>query len=240
MLAGVMPVRPRAALRVVLLVAPVVALVVLATGCGGSAPPHVRAALRSGEVYGVDVSNHQGRIDWGRVADDRTAFAYVKASEGGDFTDSRFARNWDGAGDAGLRRGAYHFFTLCRHGAEQAANFLRSAPVDRDALPPAVDLELAGNCAARPGRAAVLAELDVFLASVERAWGRRALLYVGRDWERTYPVLARSDRPRWLVSAPGRPQQAWTVWQLDGHAQVHGVRGEVDLDVARLADLERG
>ncbi|MCW2777331.1 MAG: hypothetical protein JWN17_1056 [Frankiales bacterium] len=213
-------------------------LLLLVTACGGSEPPHARAPLRAGESYGIDVSNHQGRIDWDRVADDRTAFAYVKASEGGDFADKRFDDNWAGADDAGLRRGAYHFFTLCRHGAEQAANFLRAAPPDDDALPPAVDLELAGNCTTRPGRAAVLAELDAFLGRIEQAWGRRALLYVGRDWEQTYPVLGRSDRPRWLVSYPERPAQGWTVWQLHGHARVHGVTGPVDLDVARLADLD--
>ncbi|MCW2605441.1 MAG: lysozyme [Frankiales bacterium] len=212
------------------------ALGLLLTACGGQ-QPHVRDTLRAGEAYGIDVSNHQGEIDWDAVADDRTAFAYVKASEGGDFTDERFEENWDGADDAGLRRGAYHFFTLCRHGAEQAAQFLRVAPPDDDALPPAVDLELAGNCRARPGGAAVLAELDAFLARVEQAWGRRALLYVGRDWEETYPVLARSDRDRWLVSFPERPQQDWTVWQLHGRARVHGVEGPVDLDVARLAEL---
>lgn len=206
------------------------------TSCG-SARPHDRDPLPGRQVYGIDVSNHQGAIDWDRVADDRTAFAYIKASEGGDHTDRRFRENWDDAADAGLRRGAYHYFTLCRHGAEQADNFLRVARPTDDALPPAVDLELAGNCRARPGRAAVQAELDVFLERVERAWGRRALLYVGRDWEATYPVLARSDRPRWLVSYPLPPTQPWTVWQLHDSARVHGVRGPVDLDVARLDEL---
>jgi len=58
--------------------------------------PHWRPALRSGEVYGVDVSEHQGEIDWTRVAAAQVRFAYVKATEGADYTDSRFAASWRG------------------------------------------------------------------------------------------------------------------------------------------------
>lgn len=213
-----------------------VAGLILLTACSS---PHERAPLRAGEAYGIDVSSHQGRIDWDDVADDRTAFAYVKATEGATFTDARFAANWRGAHEAGVARGAYHYFTLCRHGAEQAAHFLQVAPPVDDALPPAVDLELAGNCAARPGVAAFLSEVDVFVRTVERAWGRPVLLYVGRDVSERYPVLDRPGRLAWLVSFPERPQQDWTVWQLHGHARVHGVDGPVDLDVARLGDLSR-
>lgn len=207
------------------------------TSCGVRERPHPRDPLPAGEVYGIDVSNHQGKIDWDRVAGDRTRFAYIKASEGGDFTDVRFAANWRSAGAAGVRRGAYHFFTLCRHGKDQAANFLSIAHPDQKALPPAVDLELTGNCPARPARQDVLAELVAFLGPVEAAWGRPALLYVGRDWEQTYPVLARSGRERWLVSHVVPPPEPWTVWQGSDHAQVHGIAGPVDLDVARLHQL---
>jgi hypothetical protein len=75
-------------------------------------------------VIGVDVSNHQGEIDWSALAGSNVAFAYIKATEGGDFRDRRFQLNWDGAKRAGLARGAYHFFTQCRSGAEQARNFI--------------------------------------------------------------------------------------------------------------------
>jgi Glycosyl hydrolases family 25 len=71
-------------------------------------------------VIGVDVSNHQGDIDWPALAGSKIAFAYIKATEGGDFRDKRFQLNWEGAKRAGLARGAYHFFTQCRSGAEQA------------------------------------------------------------------------------------------------------------------------
>src|SRR5689334_3908175 len=101
-------------------------------------------------LRGIDVSHHQGVVDWGRVGKSDVAFAILKATEGGDYVDETFTRNLAGAGAAGLVVGAYHFFTFCRPGAEQAANFLRVVPRDRPMLPPVVDIEFVGNCAARP------------------------------------------------------------------------------------------
>ena len=68
--------------------------------------PNWRPPLEDGERYGIDVSAHQNVIDWRQVANDDIAFAYIKATEGGDFTDDRFAQNWRGAQEAGLDRGA--------------------------------------------------------------------------------------------------------------------------------------
>src|SRR6516165_7639969 len=78
------------------------------------------------DVIGVDVSGHQGDIDWLSLAAGGVAFAYIKATEGGDFRDKQFQKNWDGARTAGMLRGAYHFFTQCRSGADQATNFIRT------------------------------------------------------------------------------------------------------------------
>ena len=85
------------------------------------------------------MSGHQDVIDWKRVADDGIAFAYIKATEGGDFVDDRFRENWRNAGTAALDRGAYHFFTLCRPGDEQARNFLAVAhPTPPPSVPPSI------------------------------------------------------------------------------------------------------
>lgn len=198
--------------------------------------PNWRPPLQDGEKYGIDVASHQGQIDWVAVADDNIDFAYIKATEGEDFTDSRFASNWDGSEDASLDRGAYHFFTLCTPGAAQAEHFLEIASPEPDALAPAVDLELAGNCAARPSPAEVAAELDKFIQAVEAEWDRPLVLYVGDDWERQYPVRMRLDRPLWHRRILRRPNvDGWIIWQIHGMAKINGIDGPVDLNVMRTS-----
>src|ERR1044071_3304348 len=63
-------------------------------------------------VRGIDVSHHQGNIDWKSVKTSGITFAYLKATEGSDFADADFPANWHGSAKPGLVRGAYHFFTF--------------------------------------------------------------------------------------------------------------------------------
>jgi len=196
--------------------------------------PNWRPGLREGERYGIDVSAHQGDIDWQAVATDDIKFAYIKATEGGDLTDTRFDQNWRGAAGAGLERGSYHFFTLCRSGREQARHFIDVAPPDPAALPPAVDLELAGNCSRRPPPADVDVEVRAFIDVVEKAWERQVVVYARDDWERRYPVREALGRPRWHFRFLRRPNvDGWLIWQIHGFAHVDGVSGRVDLNVMR-------
>jgi lysozyme len=220
--------------------APLALLVGFAAGSWFIWLPEFRPELAADESYGVDVSNHQGRVDWSRVAADGIEFAYIKATEGGDFVDRRFDENWEGAGAAGIARGAYHFFTLCTPGSVQARNFLRTVPDDAEALAPAVDLELKGNCARRPSEAAVNRELATFLEMVEADTGLATILYIGDEFERRYPVRDELGRPLWLFRFLRRPNVAgWVMWQVDGFAHVEGVDGDVDLDVADVSRLRR-
>lgn len=196
--------------------------------------PHHRPSLGEGERYGVDVSHHQGEIDWAAVAGDDIAFAYIKATEGATFVDDDFDRNWEGAGDAGLDRGAYHFFTLCRKGADQAENFLATVPDDDDALPPVIDLELAGNCPDRPSRDDVEREVRAFLRDVEAGTGQEVVLYVGADFEERYGLRDELARPLWHRRILRRPGfDGWWMWQFTYRAEVDGIDGGVDLNVMR-------
>jgi lysozyme len=184
-------------------------------------------------VRGIDVSNHQGKIDWRRVAADNITFAIIKATEGGDFVDKSFARNMEAARSAGIAVGAYHFFTFCRPGADQAQNFIATVPHDRPLLPPVVDIEFGGNCAHRPSIEKFDAELKAFLDPVEASFGKRAIVYMIGDAEVTYGS-AIPNRPRWVRSLVRHPgHEDWIFWQYHNKGRVAGIEGDVDLNVLR-------
>jgi lysozyme len=137
---------------------------------------------RAYPLRGIDVSHHQGTIDWRKVASDDVAFAFIKASEGGDHRDRLFARNWNEAEAAGVKAGAYHFFTFCRSGRDQAANFLQVLGERKGALPAALDLEFGGNCAAKPEASDIKREIESFLQAVESHTGAPVVLYVTAEF----------------------------------------------------------
>ncbi len=157
-----------------------------------SALPNYRPRLHAGERYGIDVSHHQGAIDWASVARDDVAFAYIKATESVDFVDDQFGTNWDAARAEGIQTGAYHVFSLCAAGADQAAAFLDATPGDSD-LPPAVDLEFSSECTARPPLAAFDAELAAFVSAVQDTTGQSVTLYVGQASARRTPSARSTD-----------------------------------------------
>jgi lysozyme len=201
--------------------------------------PHWTPTRATYPVQGIDVSGHQGSIDWSKLRRQGVDFAYIKATEGGDFRDQQFALNWAGAGRAGIPKGAYHFFTLCRSGTEQAANFLRAVPHDASSLPPALDLEFLGNCNGPrrmdPGQ--LRRELQVFLAAVESRTGQRVLLYLTDEFDKAYGVSTAFDRPLWLrriILKPSFGARAWTLWQASNFRHLDGIDGRVDWNVARL------
>lgn len=108
---------------------------------GSSRPPHVSVDRNRYPVKGIDVSYHNGDIDFNAVAADTVSFVYIKATEGGRWQDSCFARNFDAARAAGLSVGAYHFFRFEVSGLRQAYNFLEGLQGRRPDLPVAIDLE---------------------------------------------------------------------------------------------------
>lgn len=184
-------------------------------------------------VRGVDVSHHNRAIDWARLRADGADFAYLKATEGAAWRDSTFVRNRAGALRAGVVAGAYHYFTLCAPGDAQARNFLAAAPpLPGPALPPAVDLEYGGNCAARPSSDSLAAELRAFLTPVEAAYGRPAILYVTREFYNAYLANQPATNPLWVRDIFGQPGYGgrWTLWQYGNRGRMDGVETYVDLN----------
>ena len=192
-------------------------------------------------IQGIDVSHHQGIISWHLLKSQGVDFAYIKASEGADLRDHRFSLNRRGAQRAGIPYGAYHFYTLCRSGREQAANFIAAVGNHPGDLPPAVDLEFGGNCPRRPKRSALIESIGVFLSRIEAHTGRQAILYTTGGFEARYQVTEAFDRRLWLRRLHRLPHfsnRPWTIWQASASRRLRGIRGPVDWNVARV-DLTR-
>jgi lysozyme len=189
-------------------------------------------------VHGIDVSRWQGDIDWPTARDAGIAFAFIKATEGGDHIDPMFVANWEGARKAGVHHGAYHFFFLCRPAHEQARWFIENVPKDRTALPPVLDMEwnhASRTCRARPDPAFLRAEAEVFLNILERHYGKRPIIYTTVDFYHETGIGALENTQFWLRSVAGHPGQvypgeAWAFWQYTGTGVVPGIKGPVDIN----------
>jgi GH25 family lysozyme M1 (1,4-beta-N-acetylmuramidase) len=98
-----------------------------------------------GSATGFDVSHYQGTVDWASAKTNGASFAYMKATEGTDYTDPQFTTNYGGSANAGLARGAYHFaLPSDSSGAAQATFFLAHGGgwvADGHTLPPVLDIE---------------------------------------------------------------------------------------------------
>ncbi len=195
-----------------------------------SRPAHLRYA-----IHGLDVSHHQDAIDWADVSGDDVDFVYIKATEGSDWIDPRFEENWSGADQAGIARGAYHYFRFCRTGEEQATHFLATVPPQSSTLPPAVDVEYTGNCGRQRGPESIRAELKAFIDIVSDAYGRTPLIYADSDAYRRLVTGHFDDVPLWIPTLgeePGLPDNRdWTFWQHNHQGEIAGITGHVDLNV---------
>ena len=188
-------------------------------------------------VLGVDLSHHQGEVDWPRLVRAGMAFAYLKATEGSTYTDPTFASHAAAAADAGLRVGGYHYFNLCAPGAAQGEHFaavladaLAGVPARRR-MPPALDLELQGSCDTPPARADLVREVEAFLAAVEPATGQEVVVYAFPEFEARFRLSRAVDRRQWVRRLGDRPPaREWWLWQQDDAATVSGISGPVDLN----------
>jgi len=215
-----------------------IALTLLVAGCAGGGAllddPFPRAS--DFEVHGIDVSKYQGEIDWDSVRSAGVRFAWIKATEGGDHIDDKFTRNWAAAKAAGVPRGAYHFAYWCRPMEEQAAWFTANVPNDPDALPPVLDVEWNGQsktCAKRVPRDVAIGQMKIILAAMERAYGKRPVIYTAVDFHRDVMQGEFTDYTIWVRSVKYHPSvkygdRRWRFWQHTAEGRIPGIRGYVD------------
>lgn len=187
-------------------------------------------------VHGIDVSKWQADIDWAEVKRAGTAFVFIKATEGGDHTDEKFAENWAAAKAAGIPRGAYHFMFWCRPAEDQAEWFTRIVPKDPDALPPVLDVEWNGHsklCPKKIPAEQAREKIAIMLKAMEKHTGKKPIIYTDITFHADVLEGQWNSHPYWLRSVAAEPHERyesrpWTFWQYTTTGRVPGIKGAVD------------
>lgn len=191
----------------------------------------------------VDVSVHNGVINWTKAKESGVNGALIRCGYGRDFTkydDGQYKANMDGAIANGIKVGVYLYSYAknadsARSEAQHALRLL--APYkEKLSLPVYYDLEEKGTEAVAKSNALIFGEI------LERA-GYEVGIYASEYWWTTY--LRGLDRFTKWVAKWGKVKPTLSgceLWQYDAYGKVNGIGSGVDLDqpFGRLADIING
>lgn len=187
------------------------------------------------EVHGIDVSHHQGAIDWEllrRTHDMRypIRFVFMKATEGGDFSDRAFAENFEASRRLGFIRGAYHFYNPKTDPVKQADFFTKTVKLTAGDLPPVLDIEVRGENEWKLRR-----DLKVWLDRVEAYYGVKPILYTSYKFKNRYlNDSVFNSYPYWIAHYyvdSVRYKGQWKFWQHTDAGTLPGIKEQADLNV---------
>ncbi len=187
-------------------------------------------------IHGIDVSRYQQTVAWElvkemKVKDIQLGFCFIKATEGIGNTDPQFRRNWRRSRQAGMIRGAYHFFLATKDGRTQAEHFIRRVELENGDLPPVVDIEQTYGVSSP----VVRSELKEWLQVIEEHYRVKPIIYTNVDFYRRYLGDDFDSYPLWAAHyyqhAEPRINRPWTFWQYSEEGRVNGILSRVDFNV---------
>ncbi|NBD22747.1 GH25 family lysozyme [Paenibacillus glycinis] len=194
-------------------------------------------ARQASNVTVIDVSHHQGDIDWNEVKTGGVAGAFIKATEGASFVDPRFAANASEAAQAGLRIGFYHYaHPELNAAAAEAAHFVRIVKGLKADFPHVLDVE---GDASKLG--ALTTWCSAWLKEVNRLTGHSVMIYTGASFAKTYLGKSLANYPLWVAHyGTDKPMDngiwpQWSVFQYTSKGTIDGIKGNADVNAMEKA-----
>lgn len=187
-------------------------------------------------LKGIDVSKHNGTIDWAKVRGSGVQFVMVRASYGKSGRDSQFEINAACACCQGLDVGAYHYSyaeTVAQAKAE-AQNFLEAVAGKKLTYPLVFDLESNSNTDKAADSWSDMAV--AFMREVEAA-GYFAMLYSNKSsLETRFDAKKIAPFAVWVAQWSSKNTYAgpYGIWQYSDSGTVPGIKGAVDLDLSYI------
>jgi GH25 family lysozyme M1 (1,4-beta-N-acetylmuramidase) len=198
-------------------------------------------------IAGIDVSSHQGEIDWAAVAQDGVAFAFVRLGargySAGELNQDEMAMtNLTSARENGLLVGAYVYSQAttpeeAQEEAELALEVLGDFQLD---FPVYYDWELDPHPGSRSASMdySVLTDCALAFCTTIEEGGHEAGIYLYRSLgEDTYDLSRLSDYDFWLSHPSDRPtfNHSFSIWQYTYEGQVDGISTNVDRDLMYIS-----
>ena len=194
-------------------------------------------------MKGIDVSSHQGLIDWAKVKAAGIEFAIVRAGYGQYKTqvDSKARQNFFGALGAGLHVGAYWFSYAttpeeAKAEADLCADTIEKYKGQLD-FPVYFDYEYDSEIYSKqkgiiPTQSLRESLAKAFCEEIE-ARGWRAGVYTNLDYLRTrWRMDALKSWEIWLADYTNGPDVSCGMQQTGSNGKINGISGNVDTDTA--------
>ncbi|RKS13386.1 glycoside hydrolase family 25 protein [Flavobacterium sp. 120] len=188
-----------------------------------------------GKSIGLDVSEYQGKIRWTYVDTLEQKyplhFVFIRATVGKDRKDRQFNKNWLGAKENKMIRGAYHYYRPNENSMEQAELFIKTVTLQKGDLPPVLDIEkLPKNQSIENLKLG----LKRWLNAVESHYGVKPIIYTGERYYDDFLKEEFSDYLFWIANYNFYREEIaedWLFWQFTEKASVPGIKGNVDINI---------
>lgn len=181
-------------------------------------------------IDGIDVSSHQGEINWVKVtANDDIRFAYIKATEGATYQSRHYSYNIRQARENGLMVGSYHYLTSSSYIRDQFKNFISLMSSEQQDLIPMIDIEERATWS----RSQLIDSLSLMAELLEQHFKKKPMIYSTMDFYNQNLSPQFNKYPLYIGRYSGsKPEISWegdyTVWQFSENGIVAGINAYVD------------
>lgn len=188
-----------------------------------------------GKAIGIDVSEYQDAIEWLEVDTLEEiypiSFVIIRATVGNDRLDRKFKKNWLGAKENKMIRGAYHYYRPNENSIDQAELFINTVSLQKGDLPPILDIE---RLPKNQSIARLKLGLRRWLEKVEAHYKVKPIIYTGESYYDDFLKEEFSDYLFWIANYNfyrEKIQDDWLFWQFTEKASVPGIEGNVDVNI---------
>lgn len=192
-------------------------------------------------LIGIDVSNHQGDIDWESVKNSGVEFVFIRIGFGHNreakiMEDEKFRQNLEGARNVGLKVGLYFYSyaTEIWEAEEQANWIVKTLNGEKIDLPIVFDYETWKSFPTYNINIVDLNKVAKRFLDILHDNGYEGMNYSSKYYLNTIWNL--SEYPTWLAHYVSKTNydKDFKVWQFSNTGEVPGINGFVDLDVLYL------